>query len=265
MIEQFLDTYRRFKPRKYGWSGNFESWEAAKNKSEGYDEEKILAHVIQSSLKVKNGESAWERDGFNHDQVYYSWPLLSHLMLIAAKNNGNLSLIDFGGSLGTSYFQNRKFLQKLSKVTWSIIEQAHFVKAGNEKIAYESLDFFETIDLAFQKHKNYDTILINCVLPYLENPYEILNHIISFGFNTIILEDTYYNNDAEDRICVQSVDPVFYGSTTSYPCRFLNYEKVKGTFLNNYEVLQEYDTGVVLYLDNKTVKYKSLILTLKEE
>ncbi|MBU1371690.1 MAG: methyltransferase, TIGR04325 family [Bacteroidetes bacterium] len=150
-------------------------------------------------------------------------------MLIAAKNNGNLSLIDFGGSLGTTYFQNRKFLQKLSKVTWSIVEQSHFVKAGNEQIAFEELDFFDTIDLAFQKHKNYDSILINCVLPYLENPYEILNYIQSFGFKTIVIEDTYYNNEAKDRICIQTVDPMFYGSESSYPCRFLDYDKVKNT------------------------------------
>jgi putative methyltransferase (TIGR04325 family) len=264
MIERILDLYRRYKFRKYGWIGNFENWGAAKNKCAGYDEEQILSQVLQSSLKVKNGESAWERDGLNFDQIYYSWPLLSHLMLIAAKNNGNLSLIDFGGSLGTTYFQNRQFLQKLSKVTWSIIEQAHFVKAGNEQIAFEALDFFETIDLAFKKHKNYDAILINCVIPYLENPYEILYDVKSFSFKTIIIENTYYHMEAEDRICVQTVDPMFYGSVSSYPSRFLDYEKVKNIFLDKYEVFHEYDTGVVLYLDNKTIKYRSLILNFKE-
>lgn len=263
MLENIIELLKRYKPRKYGWTGNYQDWNLAKNKCAGYNDDIILSKIKESTLKVKNGEFAWERDGMILDRVYYSWPLLSHLMLSAARNKGDLSVIDFGGSLGTSYFQNRQYLKSLANVTWTIVEQPNYVKIGTENIAFEGLDFCETIDLAFEKHKKYDVFLINCVLPYLDDPYEFLEHLKSYSFKTIIIENTYYNYKPEDRICIQTVDPMFYDS--SYPCWFLNYEKVKSIFLDSYEVFQEYNNEFVLYLDNKTVNYKSLVLNLREK
>ncbi|MBD3748720.1 MAG: methyltransferase, TIGR04325 family [Sphingobacteriales bacterium] len=263
MIDRLLDLYRRYKPRKYGWSGNYKDWETAKSLCEGYDDKTILDRIIQSTLRVKNGEYAWELDGVNHQQIYYSWPLLAHLMMVAAKHDGHLALIDFGGSLGTTYFQNRKYLNQLKKVNWTVVEQPHFVKAGRELLTFENLDFKETIDLAFKENGKYTTFLMSGVLPYLDESYEFLNQLKCYGFETIIIDNTYYNNRESDRICIQKVDPIFYGKEIAYQCRFLNYDKVMGIFLDKYELFQEYETGIELYLDHKTIRYKSMVLDLK--
>ncbi len=265
MLDKIIDFIKRYKPRKYGCSGDFKTWELAKSLCEGYDDSIILERIIESTLKVRNGESAWELDGINYNHINYSYPLLSHLMLIAARDNGNLSLIDFGGSLGTTYFQNRKYLKDLNNVRWTVVEQPHFVKAGTEKIAFENLDFKETLEIAFQKNGSYNTFLTSGVIPYLPEPYEFLNHVKSLEFKTVIIDNTYFNNKEGERICIQKVDPMFYGKALSYPCRFLDYEKVKSIFLDKYDLFQEYDTGIQLYLDNKTIEYKSLVFNLKED
>jgi putative methyltransferase (TIGR04325 family) len=36
--------------------------------------------------------------------------------------------------LGSSYFQNRKFLQSLPDVRWNVVEQPHYVDAGRKYI-----------------------------------------------------------------------------------------------------------------------------------
>ena len=85
---------------KYGWKGNYKTWQAALDNSSGYDSDLILQKVKDATLKVKKGEAVYERDSVLFDEIEYSWPLLSGLMLAAAKRNGELNVLDFGGSLG---------------------------------------------------------------------------------------------------------------------------------------------------------------------
>jgi len=99
------------KAAKYGFWGNYPDWEAAKKASAGYDSEIILKKVTDALLKVKDGEASGERDSVLFDKVQYSWPLLAGLLWIASRNNNRLTLLDFGGSLGTSYFQNKLFFK----------------------------------------------------------------------------------------------------------------------------------------------------------
>ena len=106
----------------YGWHGNYFSWNEAKQKCSGYESQIILDKVKQSSLKVKEGLAAYERDSVIYSKVQYSFPLLSGLMWIAARNNGKLNVLDYGGSLGSSYFQNKRFLDSISGIHWCIVE-----------------------------------------------------------------------------------------------------------------------------------------------
>jgi putative methyltransferase (TIGR04325 family) len=71
--------------------------------STGYDSEIILEKTRDALLKVKNGEAAYERDSVLFDEIQYAWPLLTSLMWVAAQAKGILNVLDFGGSLGTTY------------------------------------------------------------------------------------------------------------------------------------------------------------------
>lgn len=101
---------RFFAGLRYGWYGNFSSWNEAVIRSTGYDSQIILEKVKNSLLMVRDGMAPYERDSVIFSEVQYSFPLLSGLMWIAAQNNGRLNVLDFGGSLGSSYFQNLHFL-----------------------------------------------------------------------------------------------------------------------------------------------------------
>lgn len=251
---------RSLKNRSYGWFGNYKSWEDASKLTGGYTQQQILEKVKHASLQVKNGQAVYERDSVLFDKIEYSWPLLSSLLWVAAKNRGTLSVLDFGGSLGSSYFQNRQFFKDLEKVTWSVIEQNNFVDTGKQYMQDESLQFFFSIEECIAKKGLPDIFLISCTLPYLEKPYDFLRSILKYKIPHLIIDSTPFNNIESDRLTVQKVDPVIYAA--SYPCWFLNYSKVKETISDTYSIFQEYQNELYNYLDGHKIQYRGLIAVL---
>lgn len=139
-----MRTVRRLKNNVIRFEGDFKSWSEAATLCSGYEAQSILDKVLQATLKVKNGEAVFERDSVIFDEVQYSWPVTAALMWSAVRNNQKLHVLDFGGSLGSSYFQNRKFLNGMKELSWFIVEQKKIAQVGNEMVADDILRFFLT-------------------------------------------------------------------------------------------------------------------------
>ncbi len=241
-----LELYRKYRNSNYGWFGDYDTWEEAKKASTGYDSKVILEKVRNSLLKVKNGEAVYERDSVNFDEIQYSWLLLAGLMYAAAKSQGALHVIDFGGSLGSTYFQNKKFLDGLKEVSWSIIEQKQFVEIGKKEFEDERLKFYDDIKSCFTL--NYTTILVlSGVLQYIEKPYVLLEELLKFDFEFIVIDRTPFAR--QERLTVQKVPPSIYEA--SYPCWFFEEEQFLKLFEKyDYKVIECFDA-----LDGKTNHY----------
>ena len=236
----FLSIYHRFFTSKYGWKGLYKTWQDAESVSTGYDQTIVLEKVRSSLLAVKNGEAVYERDSVLFDQVQYNWPLLSALMLGAAKKTGSLSVMDFGGSLGSTYFQNKKFIELLPGVVkWGIVEQKHFVDAGKQEFESDELKFFYDIDSCLEELRP-GVLLLSSVLQYIEQPYHLLEKLLSYNFDLIIVDRTPFTSSNNDVIKVQYVPPSIYDA--SYPCWFFNKEKLCNYFVSHgYELFEEFD------------------------
>lgn len=212
---------RRQRGKGIHFSDHYRSWDEAQAASTGYDLPSILEEVADASLKVKRGEAVYERDSVLFDRIEYSWPMLAGLMWVAAQNNGRLSVLDFGGSLGTAYFQNRKFIEKLS-VRWSIVEQPHFVAVGREKFADDRLSFHESIEEAISANPP-DTVFFGGSLQFLQDPYALLEQLAGVPHKLLIFDRTPFSEMEEDRICVQHVPPEIYEA--SYPSHLFSPQK----------------------------------------
>lgn len=208
-----LRALRRRGSRGIHFSGDYDSWEAARSASSGYDAPSILEKVIDASLKVQRGEAVYERDSVLLDRIEYSWPVLAGLMWAAARNNGQLTVLDFGGSLGSTYRQNAKFLAGLS-VRWNIVEQPHFVAAGREKFEDDRLEFHDSLEDAVRAGTP-DVVLFGGALQFIEQPYELLGRIAQVPHRHLILDRTPFSEMEGDRICVQHVMPAIHPA--SYP------------------------------------------------
>jgi putative methyltransferase (TIGR04325 family) len=206
------------------FEGDYVTWAEAASHCTGYDTESILARVLDATLKVKRGEAAFERDSVLFNEIEYGWPVLAGLTWAAARNGGRLNVLDFGGALGSSYFQNRKFLQTLSEVRWNVVEQAHFVEAGQTNIQDEQLQFYKTIEDCLIQNKP-NVILLSSVLQYLEAPTEIVKKLSTAGAVCLIVDRTPFSAHPKNKILVQRVPSSIYAA--SYPMWIFSHQKFK--------------------------------------
>ena len=245
-IKQFLKDVlppvlirRALKFKNISFIGPFASWDEAKKHTLGYDNDVILKKCKVGMLKVASGEVAYERDSVLFDKIQYSFPVLAGLLHAAVTNGGCLSVLDFGGSLGTSYYQCRGFLGELKSLRWSIIEQPKFVGCGRELFETEELKFYYNIDECLT-HEKSDVVLLSGVLQYLECPYEQLKDIIEHDFEYIILDRTPLVRLRTDILTAQNVPENIYKS--SYPCWFLSEERLLNCFSARYNVLADFES-----------------------
>jgi putative methyltransferase (TIGR04325 family) len=223
---------------KYGFFGNYKTWQEVQADSKGYDDKEILEKVKNSLLKVKNGEAVYERDSVLFDEIQYSWPVLSSLLWVASQNDNRLNLIDFGGSLGSSYFQNIGFLKHFKELRWNIVEQKNFVECGKKYFENDKLKFYEKIDDCFKETKP-NAILISSVIQYLEKPYDFLKKIANNGFEYVIFDRTTFLEN-NNRLTLQKISPRIYDS--SYPAWFLNEKKFLDILLQHYKLVADFDS-----------------------
>ncbi len=251
-----VDTLRKLKFNKYGWHGNYKNWEEAKKSSAGYDSDAILQKVRLSLLKVKNGEAVYERDSVIFDEIQYSWPLLSGLLLAASNAKGNLRVLDFGGSLGSTYYQNKKFLNQLDSVSWSVVEQKHFVDAGKKDFEDERLKFYYDVTACVKEQKP-NVLVLSSVLQYIEKPYELMDEILKNDFEFIIIDRTPFSKNKQ--IKLQIVPPSIY--IASYPCWFFEEEEFLKLFEKyNFRVIENFNAS-----DGRTNDYTFKGFILEKE
>lgn len=223
------------------FEGNYSSWEAAAAQCTGYDSDHILAKVLDATLKVKRGEAAYERDSVVFDEIQYAWPVTAALMWAAAQNGGRLDVLDFGGALGSSYFQNRPFLAHLPEVRWAVVEQPHYVAAGRKHIQDETLRFYNSIDECLIEGRP-NAILLSSVLQYLPKPKLTLKIILEIGAEILIVDRTpFWKNEKPASIAIQHVPPLIYRG--SYPCWFFNFSEILELMLSlGYRTIVKFDS-----------------------
>ena len=234
-----IDLYRLYKPEKYGWFGDYKTWEEAENVSTGYDAIEIIHKVRDSALKVKNGKAIYERDSVIFDEIQYSWPILAGLMFASTIHEGALKVLDFGGSLGTTYFQNKKFLDKLQDVSWNIVEQKQFVDIGKTDFEDKKLKFYYDIE-SCMKQESPNVLLISSVLQYIKKPYKLLDKLLKNNFETILIDRTSFSK-TKQKIKLQVVPPKIYKA--SYPCWFFDELEFTDYFRKyDYEIIESFES-----------------------
>lgn len=237
---KLLDIYHVYKYPKTplsGWFGDYKTWEEAETECSGYDAGNILKKVKESVLKVKSGEAKYERDSVLFDEIQYSQPLIASIQNSIEDNK--LHLVDFGGSLGSTYFQHKGLFPESLDLKWAIVEQAHFVKCGQREIADGSLIFFNTVDEALKQQSN-QVLLLSSVLPYFKAPYALIQSLLTYRFKYIIIDRTAFIDGHKERITKQIVPESIYKA--SYPAWFLNEEKFVNAFLKQYDLLNSFDS-----------------------
>jgi putative methyltransferase (TIGR04325 family) len=232
--------HRKSKTMAVRWQGDYSDWKSAVAASGGYNHEEIFTKASESARAVREGRALWDRDSalFYHEE--YNWPLLASLMAIAARNHGSLSVMDFGGALGSTYRQHKIILDTVPQLMWNIIEQPHFVRCGQAEFTTDAIQFWHSMEECAEASPP-DVILFSSVLQYLEDPYAILAQAAVRAPQAIVLDRIPFAEKGE-RITVQHVPSVLY--TASYPCRWLDRERVNAVLEGKYRLLPDFQTHI---------------------
>jgi putative methyltransferase (TIGR04325 family) len=165
------------------------SWEQAVGDSTGYTNSEILDRVDAATRAVISGEVLFELDGVLFHESEYRTPVADAL-LAAQSRDGYLRVIDFGGALGSLFWQHRPLLAPFDP-TWAIVEQDNFVMRGRE-LPTTDVSFHHDLDAALELVQP-NVILLSSVLQYLPDPLEIvrkLGQISEVGRADVVIDRT---------------------------------------------------------------------------
>jgi putative methyltransferase (TIGR04325 family) len=240
LFKLFKKKYAIRLTKKNVWSGNFDCWKSALEKTNGYSDEYILEKCKKSIEFVKQNSNYYERDSVLFEKKQYNWGIISTLLQVALENKNTLKVLDFGGSLGSSYYQNLSYIEKVDTVQWCVIEQENFVKCGRENFEDDKLKFYYTIEECMEYNKP-NVVLLSSVLQYLEKPHELIEKVLSLDIDNIIIDRTAFIECERDIITIQNVPEGIYKA--SYPAWFFNKENFLAHFKHCSEVI-EFDSGI---------------------
>lgn len=230
-------------PATNTWQGDYHDWQSAVAACDGgYDSDAIFQKVVAAARKVRDGEALWERDSvcFYHEE--YNWPLLTSLMHIAALQGGKLHVLDFGGALGSTYMQHRKFLDTLPDFSWNVVEQGHVVECGQKEFTNDKLHFYLNIDDCFAD-KTINCVLFSSVLQYLSEPYITLEEALCKTPYSVLIDRTSFLNNDTGKSVLKLQTPESIYPNTSYPTWFLSHKKMSRILFDehNYTRIIDFD------------------------
>jgi putative methyltransferase (TIGR04325 family) len=249
---------RRWSGRTLRFSGHPANWAEATRISSGYGDVRILERVLCATRAVMSGEGQYERDSVLLDQPEYRFAVLAGL-LRAGAGHGVLDVIDFGGSLGSSYRQCHPFLKGLKSIRWWVVEQAPLVAAGQAEFTTDELRFVRSLG-EVPRAKGEQVILASSVLQYLEDPEAKLHAFADTYAAHLIIDRTPLSTEAEDRLCIQHVPKHIYPG--SYPCWIFSYPRLVALLSRDWQVICDFpcSEGTARTDDGLSFEFRGLIL-----
>jgi putative methyltransferase (TIGR04325 family) len=248
-------------PESIRFSGSYASWADAERDSTGYGAPAILEHVRAAALRVKNGEAAFERDGLASLEAEHRFPLLACLLRAAASGR-RLGVLDFGGSLGSTYYQCRAFLRPALDLRWSVVDQPAFVACGRAEFEEDSLRFYSSVDECLHSETP-DLLLLSGVVHYLREPHVFLAEAAARRFPFVLIDRTPFLDEDSDLLMVEHVPESVY--LASYPAWFFARARFLSHFEHEYREVARFPALDAYALPARAVSWEGLFYQLEPQ
>jgi putative methyltransferase (TIGR04325 family) len=194
-------------------------WGAALRRSSGYSTTEILDRVTAATREVVAGKAAYERDTVLFHEHDFQFAIVAALLHSALAHKGHLNVLDFGGSLGSTYRQCAPLLKVVPSLNWHVIEQPTFVDVGRREFSTDQLKFWNSIqELPATAAPHF--VLLSSVLQYLEHPDRVLDELLALDADHLLIDRTPMSADPVPHLCLQQVPSSIYDA--SYPCWVLS-------------------------------------------
>ena len=233
-----LSFYKHFFFKRFGiinkYEGVYHDWDSALNNSKSYQSDETLNQIKNSAL-IGYQNDKFFRDGTVFEKYEFSSELNILLLNLSIQKNLDKKIVicDFGGGLGTLYFQFRKYCQLFNiniNYEWNILEQDDLAIYGNENIVSKNLNFFRSSKTDLEKIQA-DLVIFSSVLNFVQNPYIIINRLKKIKPKYIFIDRTAFWDGKYDVITILEANKKIKGS---YPSHIFSLKEFKVQFSNLY-------------------------------
>lgn len=222
MYSKDQSDWEKDKVTKLFYWGEYQTWNEAQRAInlgvDSYASQVIFDRVVQATEMVRKGMAVYEQDGVCFHKMLVNYELIAAFLYVYAKEN-RLEVVDFGGSLGSTYFRYRQLWEELG-AKWTVVEQKHFVDYGRKHIG--EIKFEYSLDKCAESS---NCILLSSVCSYLEEPYEILGNILQRKFPHIIIDEQAFHPEDKNMVMLQNVPPSIYEAV--YPVTLFSLSEFK--------------------------------------
>jgi putative methyltransferase (TIGR04325 family) len=191
------------------FEGPFASWTLAVAQSETWDAPEITELSLRSAL-VAFAARLLNDPVYSHTMIAF--------LLLAASRDGGLNIIDFGGGLGSGYFQNARLLRLMSSsVRWNIVERPIFVKLGIEHFQNDALRFYSSLSEAIARSKS-NSLIFSGSFQYIEEPFALIDEAARSAIRILAFDRTLTWGKPDDGIFLQHPPKTHYRATYAVRC-----------------------------------------------
>jgi putative methyltransferase (TIGR04325 family) len=256
--------FSRAKPKSDSlyFSGDFTTWEEARSGVCGYAATPIFEITRRAMRKIITGEAVFERDSVLMPVPEYPFSTIAGIMLAATQHPEKLAVLDFGGSLASTYYACRPWLDQIKELHWSIVEQPHYVECGRVEFSTSRLAFHHTLEesVAWQIP---DLVLMSGSLQFLPDPMKVLDEIIALNPPFLLIERTYFWQGDRPRLVHQHVPAEIYPA--DYPCWLFCEKQLVERIVASYELIASYPAFDRIPLENGQSYSKGMLFRRKEK
>lgn len=214
----------------------------------GYQREDIFRKVKSATSVVLDSGALWERDGTLFFSEEIDWHIMTAIGLAANSRSQNnktpIQIVDFGGSLGSSYLKNKALLETYD-FEWNIVEQDFVVSLAADMNFEGPLSFHPVSKLS--AIQQIDLLIFSASLQYLSAPYELLDQLLENRPPFVLLDKTIFNDSKSDMLYLQRVPSNI--NRAVYPC----WSFAKTNMTSFFE-----KKGYTTISETDSIKFKSL-------
>lgn len=204
------------------FEGPFDCWGSAAAASATWEDAEIIDRLLRAALRQRDGEVVFQRDGVELDHILYSDATLAFLTAALARVPGQLRVVDIGGSLATSYFQNRHLLPPELDCQWRVVEVPALAKVGREHFEFGPLRFLDCWRAALDAAPD-GSVLFAGSLQYMPEPMAVLDELAARQVGVIGFERTLMGAQDHHEPYVQIPPAGYYAAT--YPAWHFSAER----------------------------------------
>lgn len=201
------------------FDGPLTSWAEAEALATGWESPAIVDKTLALSLKMRDGEIAFQQDTLVHERVTYSPTILAFLARASATGTP-LDIIDFGGSLGTNYYQNRAIIapaEARGSLKWRVVELPKTVALGRKHFANETLRFYDDWQSAADEAHD-PKMLFTGSFQCVPDPLTLLDEVAGRHIPLIAFDRLLVSPAAAHEVYVQRPPARYYAATMPVWC-----------------------------------------------